>query len=337
MRQAIAVIMIILLVFPLIFATMMSFSVSTWAMDRGFYLQLVSDERIYEAILRDDAWKEEQIFEVTDFEGIPSDALAKALREVVTPNYLRSQAVALVDRTFDAIEGRASTLELSVDITPLKDRLRSDGGDRFARSLAANLPVCGSGQEPFAAGALIPRCRPADLSEEQAAQLIKAALPDFLDSLPDSYPDPAETVYFDYPPENEFWMGFIGTNRLIWASVLLALVAASFWVGAAFVGGENRRQVVQWLGWPLFVPAVLTLIWGITIRIAAGWPWIDYGLGSWLATDVWYRAEVAGVISTVIRTAIKAVAKGFLITGGISIGISLSLIIWSFSISKEED
>jgi hypothetical protein len=337
MRQAIAVIMIILLVFPLIFATMMSFSVSTWALDRGFYLQLVSDERIFEAILRDEAWEEEQIFEVTEFEGIPSDALAKALREVVTPNYLRSQAVALVDETFDAIEGKAPTLELSVDITPLKDRLRSDGGDRFARSLAANLPVCSSGQTPFVAGAQMPRCRPADLSEQQAAQLITAALPDFLDGLPDSYPEPAETVFFDYSPENEFWTGFIGTNRLIWASVLLALVAASFWVGAAFVGGENRRKIVQWLGWPLFVPAVLTLIAGISIRIAAGWPWVDYGLVNWLATDAWYRAEVAGVLSTVVRTAIKAVARGFLITGGISIGISLGLIIWSFSISTEEE
>jgi hypothetical protein len=337
MRQAIAVIMIILLVFPLIFAAMMSFSVGTWALDRGFYLQLVSDERIYEAILRDTAWEEEQIFEVTEFEGIPSDALAKALREVVSPNYLRSQAVALVDRTFDGIEGRTSSIELSVDITPLKDRLRSDGGDRFARSLAANLPVCSSGQTPLAAGAQMPRCRPANLNEEQLAQQITAALPDFLDSLPDSYPEPAETVFFDYDPENEFWMGFVGTNRLVWASILLALIAASFWVGAAFVGGENRRQIVQWLGWPLFVPAVITLICGISIRIAAGWPWIDTGLGNWLATDVWYRAEVAGVISTVVRTAIKAVARGFLITGGVSIGLSLGLIIWSFSIPAKED
>jgi len=337
MRQAIAVIMVILLVFPLVFATMMSFSVSTWALDRGFYLQLVSDERIYEAILGNTAWEEEPIFEVSELEGIPSDALAKALREVVTPNYLRSQAVAMVDRAFDAIEGGAPTLELSVDITPLKDRLRSDGGDRFARSLAANLPVCSSGQNPIAPGAQMPRCRPADLSEQQAAQLITAALPDFLDSLPDSYPAPAEIVYFDYAPDNEFWSGFVGTNRLVWASVLLALIAASFWVGAAFVGGENRRQIVQWLGWPLFVPAVLTLICGISIRIAAGWPWIDTGLGNWLATDVWYRAEVAGVLSTVVRTAIKAVARGFLVTGGVSIGISIGLIIWSFSISTEEE
>jgi hypothetical protein len=337
MRQAIAVIMVILLVFPLIFATMISFSVSTWAMDREFYLQLVSDDRIYEAILRDEAWVEASKYEVGEFEGVPGDALAKALREVVTPNYLRSQAVALVDETFDVIEGKSSALNLSVDITPLKDRLRSDGGDRFARSLAANLPVCSSGQNPVAPGAHLLRCRPAELSEEETAKLISAALPDFLNSLPNSYPEPAETVYFDYSPESAFWIGFIGTNRLVWASILLALVAASFWVGAAFVGAANRRQIIQWLGWPLFVPAVLTLLCGISVRIAAGWPWIDSSLGAWLTTDAWYRVEVAGVLGTVIRTAIKAVARGFLITGAVSLGISAGLIIWSFSISTEEE
>lgn len=336
MRQAIAVIMVILLVFPLIFAAMMSFSVGTWALDRGFYLQLASDERIYEAILRENAWEEAQIDEVAEIEGIPSDALVRALREVVTPNYLRSQAVSVINRTFDGIEGKTSSLELSMDITPLKDRLRSDGGDRFARSLAANLPVCSAGQTQSAAGSQMPRCRPENLSEEQLAQQITAALPDFLDSLPDSYPDPPETVFFDYTPAGEFWIGFIGTNRLVWASILLALIAAGFWVGTAFVGGENRRQIVQWLGWPLFVPAVLTLISGIAVRIAAGWPWMNYGMSGWLATDVWYRAEIAAVMSTVMRTAIRAVARGFLITGGISLGFSLGLIIWSFSVSADD-
>ena len=337
MRQAIAVIMIILLVFPLIFATMMSFSVGTWALDRGFYLQLVSDERIYEAILRDSAWEEKQIFEVTDFEGIPSDALAKALREVVTPNYLRSQAVALVDEAFDAIEGRGSTLELSVDITPLKDRLRSDGGDRFARSLAANLPVCSSGQTPFATGGQMPRCRPADLSEEQTAQLITAALPDFLDSLPDTYPEPPETVFFDYGPANEFWTGFIGTNRLIWASVILGLIAAGFWIGAAFVAGENRREVVQWLGWPLLAPALVILAAGIALRIVAGWPWADIAPMNWIGADFWHGAEIAGVIATVVKEAVKTAARGFLTTSGIVVGISLGLIIWSYSIQAEDE
>ncbi len=337
MRKAIAAVMVAVLVFPLLFAALMTFSVSTWAFDRGFYLQLVSDERIYEAILGETAWEKEQIFEDTEFDGIPGDALAKALREVITPNYLRSQAVTMVNDAFDAVEGRASVLELTVDLTPLKDRLRGEAGDRFARSLAANLPVCSAGEQAFAPDAQLPRCRPANLSEERAAELIVKALPAFLDSLPDTYPQPPQTIHFYYTPEDAFLTGFLGTNRLIWVNILLALVAASFWVGAAFVGGENRRRIVQWLGWPLFVPAVLILIGGIAIRIAAGWPWIDYGLSSWVLSDVWYSAEIAEVFTAIARSAIKAIARGFLVTGGISIGISMGLIVWSYSIQAEEE
>jgi hypothetical protein len=337
MRKAIAAVMVVVLVLPLLFAALLTFSVSTWAFDRGFYLQLVSDERIYEAILSETAWEQEQIFAVTEFDSIPGDALAKALREVITPNYLRSQAVTVVNDAFDAVEGHASVLELTVDLTPLKDRLRGEAGDRFARSLAANLPVCSAGEQTFAPGAQLPRCRPANLSEEQVAEVIVKALPAFLDSLPDTYPQPPETIYFYYTPEDEFWTGFVGTNRLIWINILMALVAASFWVGASFVGGENRRQIVQWLGWPLFVPAVLILIGGIAIRIAAGWPWIDYRMSSWVVSDVWYSAEIAEVFTTIARSAVKAIARGFLVTGGISIGISVGLIAWSYSIQTDEE
>ena len=82
---------------------------------------------------------------------------------------------------------------------------------------------------------------------------------------------------------------------------------------------------------------MLTLIGGIAIRIAAGWPWVDYGFTSWLATDVWYSAEVAAVVTTIARTAIKAIARGFLIAGGVSVGIAVVLIAWSFSIQTEEE
>jgi len=337
MRQAIAVIIIVLLVFPLIFAAMMSFSVGTWALDRDFYLQLVSDERIYDAFIEDTDWGDEQMFEFSEFEGLPGNAMAAALQEVITPNYLRSQVVGLVNDTFDAIEGRTDKLELSMDITPLKDRLRGEAGERFSRSLASELPVCASGEQPIAPGSRLPRCRPSKLTDEEVASVIAEALPALLDSLPDRYPTPPETVYFEYALEDRFWTNFVGTNRLIWASVLLALVAAAFWVGAAFVAGENRRRIVQWLGWPLFVPAVLTLGCGVAIRIAAGLPWVESGLGYWLSTDLWSRAEIVGVLSTVARTAIKAVARGFLITGGVSLGIAMSLIIWSFSIEEEAD
>ena len=61
MRKAVAAVLVAVLVFPLLLAALMTFSVSTWVFNRGFYLQLVSDERIYEAILSETAWEQERI------------------------------------------------------------------------------------------------------------------------------------------------------------------------------------------------------------------------------------------------------------------------------------
>ncbi len=341
MRKAVALIVVTVVVFPLILAALMSFSVSTWALDRGFYLQLVSDERIYEAVLSETPWDSESIFieipGASDLDEIPAAALARALREIVTPYYLRSQAVAVVNEVFHALEGRSALLELSVDITPLKDRLRSEPGERFARSLAADLPICENGEAAIASGADLPRCRPAEITETQAAELILSGLPDFLDKLPDEYPVSAQPLRLYFQPEDDFWFGFIGSSRLIWASIILALIAGGFWVGAAFIGGENRRQIVQWLGWPLFVPAVLTLIAGISMRIVAGFPWVEYGIGSWVASDVWYSAEIVEVFTTLARSAIKTIARGFLTAGGVALGMAVGMIVWSFSIQAEEE
>ena len=46
MRKAIAAILAVLLVFPLVYGALTMFSVSTWILDRSFYLGVVSDERL---------------------------------------------------------------------------------------------------------------------------------------------------------------------------------------------------------------------------------------------------------------------------------------------------
>jgi hypothetical protein len=341
MRKSIAAVMAVVLVFPLVLATLLSFSIITWALDRSFYLEIVSDERIYEPMLSDTAWDEKQVFDdldrIGELDGIPAGALARALREIVTPHYLRSQAVRLVNGIFDTIEGRSSVTELSIELTPLKERLRGEAGERFARVLVESLPACSEGQEPLAPGGSLPRCLPPGISDDEAAQLILTGLPEFLKRLPETYPLPPESIRVDYQRANTLWLGFIGKGRLIWASVILGLIAAGFWIGAAFVAGENRREVVQWLGWPLLAPALVILAAGIALRIVAGWPWADIAPMNWIGADFWHGAEIAGVIATVVKEAVKTAARGFLTTSGIVVGISLGLIIWSYSIQAEDE
>jgi len=338
MRKAIAVILVILLVTPLVLGTLSLFSVSTWVLDRDFYLDLVSDERLYEALLEEAERREPFLGElsaVQDLDQVPADALLRALREVVTPAYLRSQAVKLVNDSFDALEGRAAYLRLSLDLAPLKQQLLGPDGRRFAEALASSLPVCTSTQQPVAPGGVLYRCRPAVQSVEAAAEMLHSRLPEFLAGLPDLYPLEPEEVPLYYGPEEEFWFGFFGTGRLIWFSVILAIIAGGFWVGAAFVGGSNRREVVQWLGWPLVAPALLMLLSGLSMRAANLWRWMPREMQRVVGGEPWYTREVSEAFVSVFLKAVNAVSRGFLISGGVTIGIAVGLIVWASSIPPD--
>ncbi|MBN1835686.1 MAG: hypothetical protein JW820_07540 [Spirochaetales bacterium] len=338
MRKAAAVILVILLVVPLVLGALWLFSVSTWILDRGFYLQLVSDERLYEALLQEADRGEPMLREpprIPGFDGVPPEALSRALRAVLTPSYLRSQALALVNDTFDALEGRAGNLELHLDLAPLKAQLLGQDGRRFAQHLASALPVCAPDVDPAAPEALPYRCRPAGTSVESAAETIYRRLPELLAEVPDLYPLAAEQIPSGLGPEGELWFGLAGSVRLVWISIILAVVAGGFWVGTAFVGGSSRREVVQWLGWPLVPPAILMLVSGLSIRAVRLWRWLPRELQRALGGEHWRNLALSEALAAVLDRALDVVSRGFLISGGLTIGIAAGLIVWSSFIPPE--
>jgi hypothetical protein len=340
MRKVLALILIILIVFPLLLVTLMTFSVSTWILNRSFYLGLVSSDQLYEALVesvRNEAGPPADLHSAgAAFDYIPTEALVRALAEVASPRYLSSEAKRMVNEFFDGVQSGEPTLQLYVDLVPLKDSLRGQGASRFADTLAANLPVCAQGEGPTTAGSTVPRCRPSSLTRQELATRILAGLPAFVDSLPDHYTVYRETVRFERTPAERFWIGFVGTYRLVWANIVLALLAGAFWIGAAFVAGTSRHDIVQWLGWSLFAPAALTLILGIGVRVAAGFPWLEESLRPLFGPDLWYHQEVVETVRALAQGALRTVAKGFLTAGGASLGASVGLVIWAHSIPVEE-
>lgn len=341
MRKIPAVILIIAVVIPLLLATLAVFSVSGWALKRSFYRELLGDERLYSALLAEararkgQSWKMKGWREPPELQGMPVEALAKALAETAPAAYLRDQALALVEQVFDAAEGRSSRPELILDLAPLKSRLQGSTAERFARTLAEALPICVSGQDPLIARSGLLRCRPSGMSIDRAASLITAALPETLAGLPDRYPLSPELAEFFGQPEVRFWIGFLGTARLTLAGLILAAIAAAFWLGAAFLGGRNRREILVFLGWSLFVPALLVLLTGLLIRFAIPGRWLPYAPLFWWGIASQATRELAVALAEAMRTVLHTIARGFLISGAISIGAALGLVAWSRSIDRE--
>ena len=340
MRKIPALILIIAAVIPLLLATLFFFSVASWVLQPSFYRELLGDERLYSALLAEARARKGERWhvdvELPELRGVPAEALSKALAETLSAGYLRDQALALVEQFFAAAKGPAGELELSVDLAPVKALLRGQGRERFARALAEALPACASGQDSRGAPAGLLRCRPPGMEADAAARLIASALPGALDRLPDRYPLTSHPLQLFPEPEARFWAGFLVTARLVWAGLILAAVAAAFWIGAAFLGGRDSREVLAFLGWSLFVPALLVLLTGLAIRFVLPgrsllhlplfWTWT-------LAPQA--SGELAAALAETLGTALHTVARGFLVSGAVSIGLALGLIAWTRSLEPE--
>jgi hypothetical protein len=117
MRSVPAALIAVFLVVPLFLAALFTVSVSTWVLDRGFYASLIDDERLYEipAGFAKGEWEE-----TARETGIPLLRDPALLREVVTPAWMRTQALSVLGQAFDFIERRTGTFDPEFDLAPLK-------------------------------------------------------------------------------------------------------------------------------------------------------------------------------------------------------------------------
>jgi len=332
MRKVPAVLIVVLLVFPLFLAALLTISVSTWALDRGFYAGLLSDERLYEipALVDGEQWSGG-----AGLAGLSLFRNPAALREIATGPYMRSQALAVTNEAFDFLDGRSLIFDPAIDLAPLKKALATEAGKRFALATAKGLPVCASSQGFSLKDGTIPRCRPSSISVEKAAALITAALPSLAAKLPDTL-RLSELPDARYMPPR-WWgrSGFSALGALVLADVVLLAIACGFWFAGAFVGGATLKERLLWLGWSLFAPSVLVCLCGIgaLIPLAGGWVWD--GIRSAELGAVGFSAGFSAAVFEAARHAVWRVTAGFLAAGGIAIGISIGLAVWAMTLGNE--
>ncbi len=331
MRRVPAILIVIFLAVPLFFTAFLSISVGTWALDRGFYTALLSDERLYQIPDVSALWWSDA---VPEMQGVDSRAVVLASREVLTPSYLREQAVSVVNQAFDFLQGRGDAFDLSVDLRPVKTALLGEPGRRFARELAKDLPVGGASGDFVVKARTIPRARPSSMSVEKAAAVIQAGLPALASSIPDTV-RLSDSPSFHFTPYG-WGMGFNLLGALIFAAVVLLVFACGFWLAAAFTGGATRYERLQWLGWSLFVPAVGVFLIGLLTILGLFSSWATWGIGQAHLETEGFAPSFAAALVEAARHALARVDTGFIATGAVAGGVSLGLLAWSWSIPASE-
>lgn len=330
MRKSYALFILIVVFFPLAFAAMTLTSIRPWILDRDFYNRVVGDDRLYEALLTEELPNQLNREVFIAAEQLPVDALSVALREVVTSAYLRAQAVNVVDKVFDYIDGRDRAIEISWNIAPIKAALLGEAGTRFAATLAAALPTCSVGQEPIAPGGSLTRCISTGASVDAAAGQIVDALPGVLENTPD------QIILNDRVSLRMNWYNFdwlLGSSvrtGLDVAMICMIAFAAIFGLVGAYLGGDDLRARLKWLSSSLFAPASLFLLAGLVLSFPVIARPLSDGL-TYVRWGVQYSEAFREAVLSVIVPVIQQVGNGFLLTGVVSCLIALGLLIWSWA------
>lgn len=333
MRAVLAILLIVLLVFPLALAALSLLAVSSWAVDANFYANALTNPKVYESLLSD-----EMLTQITrQMFGASSQVDAPALREFakafMSADFMKMQVVNAVHSVFDYLNGRSAALDIKLDLKPMKATLSGEQQSESLLTLAAALPECKEGQvvRPKSLGFYV--CRPSFLkTDDFLVHYLLPSIEDFLPKIPDeiAITPPGLTTQ-----DSEQWRVWIPggslQNALLLALGLLSVAVLGFWLLAGLIASSAWSVRLRWMGFALFIPALLVFIVGL-LTMQAGFvtPYVNLGLTrSGLEAQLPFAREA---VLSVTEAALPRISTGFMMVGGIASAVALAFIFWGISI-----
>jgi hypothetical protein len=308
-----------------IFGFLMFTAVRSWAFDREFYLDVTDNDALYEAIRADGlpellANLEIEGQQVLNPNSPAFPALVEATQAILPTDFLRNTTVGLVNNLFSFFENPSTGLDLTVDLTDIKNALRGAQGDAFASTYINALETCETATN--LPTNTLPTCLPQGVRPDQAIAVVRDYKSVLVNQIPDVW-DLTDNANIDYSslPSTSLVQG-VNTGFTVTAIVTFVL-----WFFNALIGGRGFKGLLMWLGGMLFLPALIVLLSGA----AFGGNVIDT-IANEIITDTATSGLQASVqvqesLTLVILDALKRVGSGFLTTGIIALVVSLVLYI----------
>jgi hypothetical protein len=270
---------------------------------------------------------------------IDDAVLEAAFDVVVPPGYVDDLTETAVDGLYDYLEtGDPEQATLSLDMTPMINRLQGEPGRQAAVTLVQSLPTCADPLTPeqFQAGQVLgDNCVPPNVPTETAALVLHQAMVDVLNENPQVVGEGVVRLnLFESGQVNQAQLAqiqrvqrvFVFLQNWGWAFWLIPLLCLALIFTLAV---RSLSQWGHWWGWPLLlvglmtlllaamVPAVLLVYSRTAVTVAADGSLTLAAMSSRLAqnlTDLWLRRVL-------IQSGIMTVAGlGFVILGFVSNG-----------------
>jgi hypothetical protein len=335
MKKFLAILIFLFSVLPALSCGFLFLATNSWLLDRQFYIDMIDDERFYDVLLQPDLLPPD-LQTVIESNDIPVPAVTAALREVITPAYMRDQAVGAVNTLFDVFDGKQQQLIFDIDTRPVKESLNGDGADKFAQTLVAGLPACNAGEEPYAAGGAIMRCIPAGRSEESAVIAIKEALPSILQKLPDTlHFDASEALEQSMRNSSTRLSGFDTPEELmtlirdsLGSTVTITLVIGIFFLLIGMLLWSDTWQGrLQYAGVALALSAATVLLIGLSLSGMGSGVSSIMTTGRLTINGAPASPEMRQAISAVISPALSHIGNSFSSTGAVAGGLGIVIFL----------
>lgn len=325
MRTIIGIFFFFVVVFGAISGTLFLIAISQWVFDREAYESIIEQPVIYERFLAElpDYAEEPDGFFVTTYgdQIVIYPALATAYQQVLTVEYLREQASRNVDELFTWFNTANYIALFEADFTPVKESI-SANSEVFSQTLAENLPICETGQEPRNPDEVLPRCRTNSTPVTDAQASIQASLPAYIDSLPN-------TLELGNTIDNESVeiVGSVSVRAAFYSTlVLVTLISLFLWLVNALIGGRGLRGRFIWLGITLLLPALLVLISGLSFQSNLN------ATTSRIISDITVQlsaqdSTVRETLQEVIQPFFSRIANSFVLVGGVAVAAGFVLFL----------
>ncbi len=307
-------------------------------LNRKFYIDALSNDQIYQILLSDETLENA----LRDYLSIPPEtdtqALEDILQSVITEDYLKEQVGVVVNGLFDYMQGVTDEFDPVLDLRPVKEALTEEKQDEFLNELVAVMPVCGPDETPGFGGEDGKSCKPQDMSDEELiANYLEPALPQLLGNIPDELPLGEQWQRWeDQQPWRRFLPGMALPAGLLLSILVLSFIALCLWYITALIADSGWRGRLQWLGWTLIIPSVLTFLAGVLLQSNAPLFWLRYGLGRISLRRLPANLATPEMIQMLIEPALPRITSAFLMVGGICGSLALGLIIWGVMVPRKK-
>jgi hypothetical protein len=338
LRKFIALLLAVSLVFPLLLATQAVISVSSWALDRQFYMDALNKEQVYSALTSGPLFEKLIYSQLNLPAGVDTRELELIVKNALSADYMRGQMDAFIHSLFDYLQGKSDAFSPTLDIAPLKTALEGDQQDAFLTALVAALPNCEPGQSPGFGSENQTACKPSGVSDELLIeQVIKPALPGIIAAVPDEIQLEGYLISFQETSNwRSFFPGMAIPASMILGLLLLIFLGFCFWYITALIADSSWHNRLQWLGWMLLVPSALIFFIGFADQSGILDFWVRFGLERANFSAVPFGDLLGETLQVVAVSALPRITNAFKMVGGICGGLSAALIFWGIATPKRK-